>query len=244
MFSLHDIFNARALEIWASNETQTRMPILHSNINGVAKLVIVGMNPSHNLDWVQREIDKKQVLGDVSFTAEELLAWPSGRKRIEDIKKMEKHAVAHYPHYFNGIQRFADAVGFSNQWQHLDIFLMRETSQAVALKAVMDKGAPPEICNQFGKEQIGLLRKMLGAIRPRVVVIANAKASKILRLELELIQEPNEPATFTSKSLPDTRFFTAGMLSGQRCMDDSARERLVFQVTKYAHSLTASEGPP
>jgi hypothetical protein len=242
---LADKFNTRALNIWRQyGAGQQRVPSLYRNIKHDARLVIVGMNPSFNANWVQGRMATLNAAEATPMSAEELFSWDeSAADKIALILELEAQAQNTYGIYFKPIERFSVEVGCSDQWQHLDLFLLRETSQTLALRAVLLKTTPTEVLNDFGQAQIDLFIELMHDIGPEAVLIANATASGLACRLLGLRRVPNEPAAFELESLPRTRFFLSGMLSGQRAMDNYAKERLGAQIRKYLIPPIGATGP-
>lgn len=236
--SLADEYNRRAMEIWEESKVQPRMPILLPALNKNPKLLIVGMNPSFNTEWLDKQFRNDTWLSGAPWTTDSLFRWDqNARGRVPHVIKFEAFAKKAYASYFSGVRKLASAVGCAEQWEHLDLFLMRETSQKKALKMVLAKTRPIGELNEFGQAQLELFTETLINMQPQAVVIANATAANLVKRMLGPSHQVGEPAVLTFDSLPNTRFFFSGMLSGQRCMDSFSFERLVAQVSAYFQQL-------
>jgi hypothetical protein len=62
-------------------------------------------------------------------------------------------------------------------WYHIDTFLYRETSQSDFLKRIYHK----QKLNDFGVDQLEIFREVLQHTEPKVVVVINAFASRVIR---------------------------------------------------------------
>lgn len=237
--SLADEYNRRAMEIWDESKVkQPRMPILLPALKENPELLIVGMNPSFNTEWLDKQLRNDTWLSGASWTTESLFGWDqNARERVPHIIKFEAFAKKAYASYFSGVQKLASAVGCAGRWEHLDLFLMRETSQKEVLKMVLAKTRPIGELNEFGEAQLQLFTETVINMQPKVVVVANATAANLAKRMLGPSQQVGEPAALTFDSLPNTRFIFSGMLSGQRCMDNFSFERLAVQVSGYFQQL-------
>jgi hypothetical protein len=237
--SLAQKYNQRAMEIWHTfGAMQPRMPMLLPELNEKPELLIVGMNPSFNADWLDNQLMGNTSLAGGPWTTDSLFGWDkNAHSRMQQVIEFEAFAKTAYASYFAAVQRFASAVGCAEKWEHLDLFLMRETSQKAALEMVLAKTRPIGKLNDFGLAQLELFTETLIDLQPQVVVVANAAAANLAKRLLGPGHEVDEPAALTFDALPNTRFFFSGMFSGQRCMDKFSLERLVFQVKGYFQQL-------
>jgi hypothetical protein len=240
--SLADEYNSRAMEIWEEfGSEQPRMPLLLPELNEHPELLIVGMNPSFNAKWLDKHLADDTSLHGGTWTTKSLFGWDqSSRQRMAHVIQFEVFAKKAYAGYFSPIKRFASAVGRADQWEHLDLFLLRETSQKETLRAVMANTRPIGPLNKFGQAQLQLFTETLINMQPKAVVVANAAAANLAKRMLGPSHQVGEPAALTFDSLPDTRFFFSGMLSGQGGIDNFSMERLVAQVKAYFDRLDAT----
>jgi len=65
---------------------------------------------------------------------------------------------------------------------------------------------------------------------PEVIVVANAKASKIFKQEYKMDDKMNKSTGFYFKG--EIPIFFSGMLSGRRALDIHSRERLIWHIKK------------
>ena len=85
--------------------------------------------------------------------------------------------------------------------------------------------------------QIELFRDLLNELKPKIIVVANAFASKIFRNEFPEIIWDNEFGTYRLEGKPV--FFTS-MLSGAGVMDSGSLERLKWHLA-YVNRLLDSK---
>ncbi len=236
--SVTDAYNARVLAIWNDAEKPpTYMPSLYpdEHLDGPIKLLMLGMNPSFGrwLDTAVEELFSADRLGELG--AEQLYAWRDDYtdRDIARVKAVEAYAFTAYRSFFGPLRDFAMNVGCGHDYRHLDLFQVRKTDQSAFLSTV---GKPTGKGNfqpePFGRAQIELTRQTLLTLKPAVVVIANAAASRIATQHFPLCPIANVRTQFTMCGLPETRFFLSGMLSGG-ALDEYSRHRLEDEVRRY-----------
>ena len=113
-------------------------------------------------------------------------------------------------------------------YEHVDIFFLRETNQTEVKKVIFDKG---ESLNEFAKAQIKLSFKIIEETKPKVILVINALASKIYYNEFLHNQNINENGYyFTNIGRRKIPTFLSGMLTGQRALDNYSLERLGWHI--------------
>jgi hypothetical protein len=105
---------------------------------------------------------------------------------------------------------------------------MRHTEQKDVVKAYGDSFAKLKR-KPFMLEQFDLFKFTMKAMRPSVVLVANAKASDIAYEGLKLTS-PDRERSYRWSEMPDVPIFLSGMLSGQRALDTYSRARLALDV--------------
>lgn len=232
-------FNEQVLEIWHEHVKVPALLPAHyptGHFEQNQTLLMLGMNPAFSESTIQNRLD---ALG-IQLGANEVFEWTPGLKpgHIAHLLNVEEHAFANYQRFFRPLRRFAKNVGCENSFSHLDLFHWRQTKQNEFLQVV---GLPGTL-NEFGRAQVALTRKTIMALRPKVVVIANATASNRAVEYFPLEYVPNSGTQCILPGLPDTRFFLAGMLSGGRAMDTFSCHRLENEVRFYLKSIGLLEG--
>ncbi len=189
-------------------------------------LLFVGMNPSFS------ERGFKTILKGTAYEKIDpvsFLKWSnisSNPELVSDCIKVESHAYENYMSFFARPIEIAKEVGLD--WQHIDLFIYKETSQSDFTKRIMDGGT----LNEFALEQISLFEEVLEMINPQCVVVANAFGSELLRKYIKNDLEWDASRGFhwftrEGKKIP---IFFSSMLSGQRALDRWSYERLKWQV--------------
>ena len=111
---------------------------------------------------------------------------------------------------------------------HLDIFMLRETKQETATNVCGNENQ----LTPFGRRQFDLFIHALQKSSPKVTVVINASASRIIKAQLNLSYKSSDGCYYSSDEKINAPFFLAGMLSGQHAMDTFSRERLVWHIKK------------
>lgn len=128
--------------------------------------------------------------------------------------------------YFNILKEIARALYLP--WSHLDVFMLRETSQEKAKPKVYDDAA--KRLTRFGQKQFDLFTKALQISTPKIIVVINALASEIIKTQLRLKYDSADGCYYAPDENIKAPFFLGSMLSGQRAMDIYSRERLVWHI--------------
>lgn len=128
--------------------------------------------------------------------------------------------------YFNILRDIAIALHLP--WSHLDVFMLRETSQEKAKPKVYD-GATKQL-TRFGQRQFDLFTKALQISSPKVIVVINALASAIIKAQLRLKHNTIDGCYYVPDDKIKAPFFLSSMLSGQRALDIYNRERLIWHI--------------
>jgi len=189
-------------------------------------LLFVGMNPSFSargFKTILQNTEYKDIDPAKFFKWNNISSNP---KLIDDCIKVENYAYQNYSLYFGRPVEIAKKVGLD--WQHIDLFLYKETSQTDFMNRVRSKG----VLNEFGIDQIKLFEDILVQIEPRCVVVSNATGSEILReyIKSDLLWDADRGFHWFTKRGRKIPMFFSSMLSGQRALDRWSYERLVWQI--------------
>ncbi|MEY3784344.1 MAG: hypothetical protein RLZZ230_666 [Candidatus Parcubacteria bacterium] len=74
---------------------------------------------------------------------------------------MDKYAYTNYSLYFGRPIEMAKALNMP--WNHIDLFLYRETSQTSFMKRIHDKGK----LNEFALDQLAVFKEALHTVNPK-----------------------------------------------------------------------------
>lgn len=220
--------NQKIVTLWNKHftgNTDVYAPLFYDELHK-DRLVFVGMNPSFSARGF------KTILKDTEYADTDMVSFfkwqniSSDLKLIEDCIKMENYAYQNYSQYFGRPIEIAKKVGL--EWQHIDLFLYKETSQSDFMNRVRSKG----VLNEFGMDQIKLFEEILVQIEPRCVVVTNATASEILReyIKDDLSWDAERGFHWFTRGGKKIPMFFTSMLSGQRALDRWSYERLVWHI--------------
>lgn len=189
-------------------------------------LLFVGMNPSFSargFKTILQNTEYKDMDPVTFFKWSNISANPA---LIDDCIKVENYAYANYSLYFGRPIEIAKKVGLD--WQHIDLFLYKETAQNSFMARITDKGK----LNEFALDQITLFEEVLAKIEPRCVVVTNAFGSDLLRKHIknDLAWDEERGFHWFTKSGKKIPMFFSSMLSGQRALDRWSYERLVWHI--------------
>lgn len=147
--------------------------------------------------------------------------------------------------YYKTMSEFTEAcIGNSADYSELDLFGIVQGTQSVIKKDFQEN---PD----YYKEMFELFLKYLVKVQPKVIIVANAFARRILCKEF--IKDPKFKSFYnTTFSLTDndqfggftftinefsTQLYFSSMLSGQHALDKGSRENLAWLVRNYLQNL-------
>lgn len=220
--------NQKIITLWNKHfagNTDVYAPLFYDELHK-DRLLFVGMNPSFSARGF-RTILKDTEYADFDMVS--FFKWQnisSNPSLIDDCIKMENYAYQNYSQYFGRPIEIAKKVGL--EWQHIDLFLYKETSQSSFMNRVRSKGK----LNEFGMDQIKLFEEILVQTEPRCVVVTNATASEILReyIKDDLSWDAGRGFHWFTRGGKKIPMFFTSMLSGQRALDRWSYERLVWHI--------------
>ena len=219
MKATNDWFNEQALAIWKRHSYSNKLvPLFLPSIENNVDLLLVGMNPSHRVNWITKKIKNNPQIFK-NETCESLLTWTGDLElnKINMIIALEQIAREEDNQYYKQLNNFSKLCG-AKSWTHTDTFLVRNTNQKEMLRDVFDGNK----LNQFGIEQVDLFKQMIDKVQPKKIVVLNASASNIFNQYIA-----NSDTNSTMLKIGSTQVYFAGMLSGQRCMDRYSQLRLI-----------------
>jgi len=242
---LHEVINAKAKALWekyAAAEQIETMPMFYPKLKSGA-ILFVGLNPSFSGkgDFYLKESD----IGEKSI--QEVFRWAQiSDEKILAATKAEYLFRSEYP-YYSEFQRIAGEL--NSQWEHIDLFFYRETSQNELRQKLFQKVPDFKedsllIDNNFRPffmDQLNLSIELMTELEPKLIVVVNALAANILYAKLGLKKTFDENSGAYSLVLKDGSccpILLASMLSGQRAMDTFSKERLVWHMEKVLKGLS------
>jgi len=121
---------------------------------------------------------------------------------------------------------------FKNNWEHIDLFFIRETSQKQLKKYIFIKNEDP---NEFAQRQLDLSKELINLAKPRIIVVINALASRLYKrmgfLDGDKLNQ-DRGCYFTLLNDRKVPTLLGGPVSGQRALDVESRKRLIWHVKK------------
>ena len=131
------------------------------------KILFIGLNPA----FQERKKTHKNFI-NYSFNSE---------ITIEDIKCFTKinkdskdpSSALYYGKYFNILHSFAEKLEVDG-FEHCDLFLMRETDSKIVKDMLENEG----VLNEFGIDQLNILKIHIENLNPKVIIIPNAMAAE------------------------------------------------------------------
>ncbi len=222
-------FNKELLKIWEKHKDNVKiktyplfLPEFRENC-----ILFIGINPSFS----DKRFDRIAKTNGIKLTKEDL-KYPNKEKEdwiIQEAIKGEKAAKDKLD-YFSKFRKIAEEI--KQEWEHLDLFFFRETSQNEAKKIIEYKKKNGIIkMNDFGKKQLRLFLETIKKLHPKIIVVSNALASDILRDEWG-IKKLNLDNKEGFQKVDNTPVFFSGMLTGQRALDNGSYERLVWHINR------------
>lgn len=243
-------YNKKALEIAQEfkTEMQARIPQQLTLECKPNKLVlVVGMNPSFNISRITNNISRVTKKREMSEDDTRLL-YSLEQENIDNglnqIREIEEDAFKVHA-YFDRVRDLAAECGFEDDWNHLDLFIMRETNQKEALKSVGYKEIKEENSikidpiNKYGEAQLELFEFALEALNPKIIIVANTAASVIVS---HYFNEGSMNTSFTLGGNLNSHptVILSGMLGGQRALDRFSRLRLIKEINQHLHRVRST----
>lgn len=222
--------NSKIITLWNKyfqNDTDVYVPMFYDDFKQ-GGLLFVGMNPSFSERGFKTILKgtEYEKIDPVSFFKWSNIS--SKPELINDCINVENYSYANYSQYFGRPVEIAKKVGLD--WQHIDLFLYKETSQTSFTNRIMNGGK----LNQFGLDQIALFEEVLLAIEPKCIVVANASGSELLRehIKNDLLWDKERGFHWFTKGGRKIPMLFSSMLSGQRALDRWSYERLKWHIGK------------
>ena len=195
-------------------------------------VLFIGMNPSFNPKGFRK------VVRDTEFEKldpESFYLWrniSTHPELVDTCIEIGRHVHAKYA-YFKRMHEIANAA--KTHYQHIDLFVYKQTKQREFLPLVREdkKGK----LNEFGRDQLDIFLEVLKSIRPVVIVVANASASKIVQEHFDRQITFDNERGFHWLMLNGSRvpIFFSSMLSGGGALDTGSYERLKWHIRQAAN---------
>jgi len=145
-----------------------RVPSYMSIPKSNDKILFIGLNPA----FQKREESNKNYINyffSPDITNEQIQYFI----KINEESKNPQNTNLYYGKYFNVFHSFSGKLEMDG-FEHCDLFLMRETDSKVVKQMVENLDGN---LNEFGKEQLDILKIHISNLNPKVIVIPNAMAA-------------------------------------------------------------------
>ena len=153
---------------------------------------------------------------------------------ISEITEMTSIIKEVHP-YFAKCREISKETGIN--WEHMDLFFEKETNQKNVIHDYIEKesfNSKNIKLDKFAERQLEISMLAIEAIEPKIIVVINALASKILKQQYkeDKLSKLDEDKGFYTVKLnnKDIPIFFSGMLTGQRALDDGSYERLKWHI--------------
>ena len=157
-----------------NKEIMNRVPSYLNKPKSNNKILFIGLNPAFQ---VRKETHKNFInyCFDSEITIEDINYFSNINKDSKDPKSDH-----YYSKYFKIFHDFAKNLG-EDGFEHCDLFLMRETDSKMVKKIVENADGS---LNEFGIEQLNILKTHISNLQPKVIIIPNAMAAEYYRQTL------------------------------------------------------------
>lgn len=220
--------NIRLLDLWENTPSRYLnglMPFF-LDLDAIEKhaVTFIGLNPSFSGSGFEKGLRGSDHEG---IDIRSFYSFPQSKEfDLEQALDIERTMRMTYP-YFKPFRGLLKDTGHA--MAHLDLFFVRETSQEVVKKVIIEKSGK---LTSFGQSQMNILTAVLDEIEPKAIVVVNALASQIYKQEKGLRFDEDHGCYFTQVSGRNVPTFLSSMLSGQRALDIFSRERLGWHLRK------------
>ena len=220
--------NRRVIALWEDKYPNSEdvedvwMPLVYPPLQEEG-ILFIGLNPSFS------DRGFRTILTDTpyaSISPREFFQWRN-RSEFDMTTAIAIESVAKKKYRF-----FAKFRDISNNlevpWEHVDLFFNRMTSQNEFKSIILQN----DKINKFGGQQLELSMMLIKAVRPQIIVVANALAAQILQKELDLKFDEELGCHVVVLNAQPVPVFLASMLTGQRAMDTYSYQRLKWHIRR------------
>lgn len=222
-------YNRKILNLWKKNGTleETKItPFLHHELYKNAVLFI-GINPSYSKKQILKAF--KRINGyekylkniDEYYSFKNYDKFKKDHKNYDIIRRAENRSEINKAQYFDKFNDLAKQV--DSEWEHIDLFNIRLTKQKEVKKL-------SKANSDFFEQQAKINLELLNPLKPKIIIVVNALASKIIKERFNFIFNEKLGTYTISISNKVIPVFFSGMLSGQRALDIETLERLKWHL--------------
>jgi len=204
------------------------MPLLYPPLSKGC-LLFIGINPSFKVSYMQKMANHVNETEDL-FNFIRYNECENKDRLIEKIIDCEKYARSDYI-YFRKFKEIGEEVCLD--WEHLDLFFVRTKNQKEFENICIENRNQMEL-SPFAQEQVDISFKAIKAIKPKIIVVANALASKIIIAQdkFEICSQGFNDYGYDKIKIDRRKvpIFFSGMINGQHALDNGSRNRLVWHI--------------
>jgi len=217
--------NERVVTLWEDEFPDSKdvwMPLVYPPLQEES-ILFIGLNPSFS------ERGFRTILADTpyaSISPREFFHWQN-RSKFDMATAIAIENVAKKKYRF--FAKFRDLSDYVEvPWEHIDLFFYRQTSQNEFKSIVLQN----DRVNEFGSKQLELSKILIEAVRPQIIVVANALAAQIFQTEFDPKFDEELGCHVMALNEQSVPVFLASMLTGQRAMDTYSYQRLKWHVRR------------
>ncbi|MBV9349792.1 MAG: hypothetical protein JO026_03505 [Patescibacteria group bacterium] len=220
--------NQKILAVWKKHfgtRKDVLAPIFYDNFKQ-GGILFIGMNPSFNPQGMRKIIRGTQF---EKISPDIFYAWHTAATSPDQVDALIRLGRLVHVEYAFFKRMHEIAKECKTHFQHIDLFVYRQTKQNEFLRLVRDK---KRVLNELGQDQLTIFLEALKEICPAVIVVSNAGSCGIIRDYFKSKLTWDEKRGFHWLSLDGERMpiFFSSMLSGQRALDTGSYERLKWQI--------------
>ncbi len=233
---INEKINRKILAVWKkyfSDNKEVYAPIFYDEFKQ-GGILFIGMNPSFN------PVGVRKLMRGTEFETRDpgsFYSWSnfaSNPNSVDDSVRSGRLVKEGYA-FFKRMHEMAKLC--RTHFQHIDLFVYRQTKQNDFLQLVRDKD---KALNEFGRDQLDIFLEALNEIRPKAIVVSNAGSCGIIRAHFADKLSFDEDHGFHWLELDSGQvpIFFSSMLSGQRALDTGSYERLRWHVGQAYNTQT------
>lgn len=229
---INENINRKILAVWQKHfgtRDDIYAPIFYDDFKR-GGILFIGMNPSFNPKGM-RPILRGTEFEKLNF--ESFSKWSSAASDPAHVDTSIRIGRLVHDEYAFFKRMHEIAKECNTHFQHIDLFVYRQTNQNEFLPLIRDK---KRVLNEFGRDQLDIFLEALKEIHPEAIVVSNAGSSGIIREQFKDKLSFDEVRGFHWLTLDRERvpIFFSSMLSGQRALDTGSYERLKWHVAQIA----------
>ncbi len=225
--------NQKIIDLWSKYfkpEDNVKIPAFYSDAEQ-GGILFIGMNPAAS------NLDAKEILKDSIIFSDEtidnlfdysyFLKYKDRDELVDFLIETEKGFFYNSHPFF---KPFADIANENNTFfQHIDLFQYRKTSMNDFMELVIEKESDQIEFTDFGKDSIEIFKELFAQYNSKVIVVPNAKASKIFKqlYKDDLVWNEEKGCHLFKNNTP---IFFSSMLAGMAALDVHSRERLCWHI--------------